>query len=90
LKYFQRRVPALPVRGADGTIKPGVKRSETPGSSINQISEPAERATAVAIFIDYTPLPFFEIANCDVKDHTSIVRDHDKSSLARYAGFEIF
>src|SRR5437016_4817380 len=38
------------VRGADGSIKPGVKRSETPGDhQHNKIPEPAKRAIAVAI-----------------------------------------
>ena len=34
---------------AAGGIKPGVKRSETPGSSITKIAEPAERPIADAM-----------------------------------------
>ena len=36
--------------GAGDSIKPGVKRSETPGSPTEKLPEPAERAIAVSIY----------------------------------------
>ena len=35
------------VRGADEGIKPGVERSETPGSITQNLAEPAKRPTEV-------------------------------------------
>jgi len=39
----------LKVRGADVGIKPGVERSETPGSSTQQLAESAKRPMAVRL-----------------------------------------
>jgi len=43
---------ALPTREAGDSVKPGVKRSETPGKSREQMNEPVERAAGVSFPID--------------------------------------